>query len=474
MKKPKVCLGCFTEWEGEKSKCPHCGWEYNQKEPTHLQWNVGDVLEKRYLVGKPVYVDKDMTLWRMYDNILGCPVWVLYGKKMAKENLCEIAKVLKNAVILSLKQLDKREVLIFSIEKHMVADEAVMSGFVTEIKKMIAGCESVVAKNTEVGQKSEAAKSAEAESKQEEAELTGKEQDNSRILSEGICLANRYKIRKGLGIGGFGITYLCEDMYLQRKVAVKEYFPEEWAERDETYVTVKKSAMLSAFQYGMLTFKKEIQITAKFIHTPHIVTVYDAFEDNDTVYMVMEYIEGISIGKELRQREYKPYTIAEMAEIILPLLDALEKIHEASIVHSDISPGNILRSQNGEIVLIDMGAAKYTVDSQPALSAAFLKIEYAAPEQYQTAREGISKGEGPWTDIYAVGATMYYLLTGHKPMDVISRLSSKKSDFTSPKKFKVKLSGKWMRLIHHAAALNKEERIRSASALQEEMQKLLS
>ena len=448
MKKPKVCLGCFCEWETEETVCPHCGWDYRQEEKSLEKWNVGDVLDRRYLVGKIYTKRADHTIWRMYDNILGCAVWAAYGETLHAEELADLAEQLKAHVkILAIKQIDKRDVLIFSMKERGLAEEAFQEWYER------SGTEETGAEYTGSGET--------------QTELPEK------VLREGTCLDKRYRIRKCLGIGGFGITYLCEDLLLHRDTAVKEYFPEQWAERDEGYVAVKKSTMLPAFRYGMQSFGKEIKITAKFIHAPHIVTVYDAFEENDTVYMAMEYIRGISIGKEFRHREYKPYTVSEMAEIILPLLDALQMIHADSIVHSDISPGNIIRTEDGDIVLIDMGAAKYVLDSQPALGASFLKLEYAAPEQYQTAREGIPKGEGAWTDIYAVGATMYYLLTGHKPTDVLNRLSGKKQDFVPPKKYGVKLSRKWMHLIHQAAALDKTERIQSAAALQQEMKKLL-
>ena len=256
-------------------------------------------------------------------------------------------------------------------------------------------------------------------------------------------------------------------------MAVKEYFPADWAERDGVYVAVKKSQMVEAYRFGMQSFYKEAKISAKFIHTPHVVTIYDVLEANDTVYLVMEYISGISIGREMRARGYQPYTPEETAEILLPVLDALGALHEEKIVHSDISPGNIMRSDNGEIFLIDMGAAKYALDSQPTLSAAFLKLDYAAPEQYRTAREGIPKDEGPWTDVYALGATMYYLLTGQKPTDVIKRLSEKKADVVLPRKCRLKHARQWTKLLNRAMALEIRERMSSAEEFKQELGKLL-
>lgn len=212
---------------------------------------------------------------------------------------------------------------------------------------------------------------------------------------------------------------------------------------------------------------------AKFIHTPHAVTIYDVMEANDTAYLVMEYISGTSIGREMRERNYRPYEPQEMGDILFPVLEALHAFHEQKIIHSDLSPGNIMRSKEGEIFLVDMGAAKYALNCQPVLSAAFLKLDYAAPEQYQTAKEGIPKNEGPWTDIYALGATTYYLLTGQKPPDVMQRLTGKKTDVVLPRRCGLKKKRRWEKLINHAMALDIRERIHSVEELREEMGRLL-
>jgi serine/threonine protein kinase len=285
-------------------------------------------------------------------------------------------------------------------------------------------------------------------------------------------LGERYQILDCIGIGGFGIVYLCNDRYLRRLAAVKEYFPEEWALREEPYVDVKSSLYLEAFRFGLQSFEKEAKIQSQLLYTPHVAGIYDLFEENDTMYLVMEYISGVSIGREMRAREYRPYSPKEMAEILVPVMEALAVIHEKRIVHSDISPGNIMRAADGEIYLIDMGAAKYTLDSQPALSAAFLKIDYAAPEQYRTAKEGIPKDEGPWTDIYSLGATMYYLLTGQKPVDVVTRLGSKKPGVVLPRKCKCPNRKKWEKLINHACELEIGKRISSVEELSRQVSDL--
>lgn len=453
MKVPKVCLGCFSEWEEENISCPYCGWNPEKTDSSAGQWRIGAVLEKRYLVGKIYCTYEDMAIWRIYDNLLGIPCFALLKLGNEVDALLPVAKDMQAAdngnriIVLAVKRIGKKNVLLFSLKNHHMK----VSHFQCFLKeKMVEGSKKV-----------------------KTIEFFSKQEKRKQALPEGVCLKNRYRIIGCIGIGGFGITYLCEDKLLQRNVALKEYFPAEWAERDGEYVAVKQSNMMEAYRFGLQSFLKEIRISAQLIYTPHVVTVYDAFEANDTAYLVMKYISGISIGREMRARNYQPYSPKEMAEILLPVLEPLETMHEKCIIHSDVSPGNIIRSKQGDVCLIDMGASKYILESQTALSAAFLKIDYAAPEQYRTAKEGIPRDEGPWTDIYAVGATMYYLLTGHKPTDVISRLNGRNTDLVSPKKYRVKLSKKWMKLIHRAMALEKTERFRSIAELRDAMQNLL-
>lgn len=451
---PNVCIGCFSKWEKGKDVCPHCGWSPKRVYSEMFQWRTGDILETRYIVGEVFCRIKDIAVWRLYDNVLGIPCFVLRKMRDSKEELYSLALQLLSSdifgaeeiAVLSIKRVAGKYVLVFTLKEWFIESEKMKYLLNSDIKN-----------NAAVDRK--------------EAVLPNVEREQA--LPAGTLLDERYQVKGCIGIGGFGITYLCEDLFLHRDVAVKEYFPEKWAERDKEYVAVKNVKVVDAYKFGLRSFLKEVCITAKFIHNPQIVTVYDAIEANDTAYMVMEYIPGISIGRELRAREYKPYTPKEMAEVICPVLSGLGEIHSQRIVHGDISPGNIMRSKQGKIYLIDLGAAKYNLESQPVLSAAFLKIDYAAPEQYQTAREGVPRGEGPWTDIYGVGATMYYMLTGHKPTDVITRLNQKNPDLAAPRKYKVRLSRKWMNLIHHAMELEREKRIRSISEFGDEIRRLL-
>lgn len=291
--------------------------------------------------------------------------------------------------------------------------------------------------------------------------------EREELLPEGLLLDDRYHILRCIGIGGFGITYLCEDTKKERKVAVKEYFPAQWARREETYVMVRKSSMVQAFRFGMQSFIDEAEILAEFVKTSNIVTFYDIFHENDTVYLVMEYIDGISVGRMMRERSYQPYTPEEMAQILLPVLEGLRQMHKKGIIHGDVSPGNLMCRKDREICLIDLGAARCYKEKKPVLSAAFLKPEYAAPEQFRTARRGFSQEEGPWTDIYAVGAVMFYLLTGQRPPDAVSRAGG--NELEKP----AELSEKWMEIIRQCMALEIEKRIQEVRILTERIKKLL-
>lgn len=451
---PKVCLGCFKEWEEGKTVCPNCGWESGKEYEEILGWKTGNVFGKRYLLGMPYCRAEDAAVWRIYDNLLRISCLALRlteenpdSLRLAAERIGQAEGLKEKSVkLLAIKNVDGKRTLMFSMRDD--------------------------AENPELLQAVLRERNGQAKQEASVPDLEP-EKKKEQVLPNGTLLDGRYRILDCIGIGGFGIIYLCEELPMQRLVAVKEYFPSEWAERDGQYVAVKKSQMVEAYRFGLQSFYKEAQISAKFIHTLHVATIYDVLEANDTVYLVMEYIPGTSIGREMRARDYQPYKPGEMAEIMFPVMEALETFHGSRIVHSDISPGNIMRSEDGEIFLIDMGAAKYALDSQPTLSAAFLKLDYAAPEQYRTAREGIPKDEGPWTDVYALGATMYYLLTGQKPTDVMKRLSGKKSDVALPKRCRIRHAGQWRKLLNRAMALEIRDRIGTVTELMEEVRKLV-
>lgn len=447
----KVCRGCFAEWESGNEQCPKCGWKPGQKDKELFGWKTGDVLDKRYLVGKIFCISakKDAVVWRLFDNLLGIACFALLIEGDDRKRLKNVADHIQagmqnrhEIVIQALKKVGCHITLILSMQNPYME--------INEFQRLT---------NTSVSKK------------EEPLPEPVKDNESKQALPAGTCLASRYKVIDCIGIGGFGITYLCEDIALHRLVALKEYYPAQWSEREDTYVAVKSSDLLQPYRHGLKSFFKEIKITAKFMHTPHLVTIYDAFEANDTAYMVMEYLLGISVGREMRTRGYKPYSLMEVTDILFPVMDALEVMHDRKIIHSDVSPGNIMVTDQREIYLIDMGAAKYNIESQLSINAAFLKIDYAAPEQYQTARQGKSSAEGPWTDIYALGATMYYLLMGRKPPDVIRRLNGEDTDLSEG--LIGKLPVEWIELLQKTMELEPVNRISTVSQLRGLLQKIL-
>lgn len=457
MKKLMRCKGCFTEWNDLDFQCFWCGWspdmEGDLRDRAH-GWSLGKVLENRYLLGR-IYVKTDdgYTVWRVYDRCLDVTCFFLVA---VNENIHWLSKIAWGFLgqpacgiqVLGLREIEGKYALVFSMKDAYMEIEKFRNLIQVRETDPMPQVGNVHCKIREELQKN--------------------------VLPEGVLLSNRYQTAGCLGIGGFGILYLCEDILLQRNVTVKEYFPEAWAEREGTDVSIRSSKMLEAYRFGLQSFLGEAKITAKFIHTNHIVTIYDVFQENDTAYLVTEYLPGTSIAKEFRRWNYEPYSPREMAEILGPVLEALEEVHKCKIIHSDLSPGNIMRTKEGEIVLIDFGAAKYNVgENQPAVQAAFLKTAYAAPEQYRTAKEGRVADEGAWTDVYAAGAVMYYLLTGHKAPDALSREAKASADLISPKKYNKKLKRGWIKLIHRCTEPDIQKRISSCRVLKEEMEHLL-
>ncbi len=241
---------------------------------------------------------------------------------------------------------------------------------------------------------------------------------NLHYLRKETRLIGRYTIKSVLGQGGFGITYLGMDELYQRKVAIKEFFPQGIVTRNTEYedtVTVTYVEEKADYEKGKERFLKEARTMAKFSKNEGIVKVLDFFEINNTAYIVMEYLEGITLKQYIRENQR--ITLEELVRLLVPLIESLDEIHSQGMIHRDISPDNIMVLPDGRIKLMDFGAARdYTKFGEKTLSIV-LKPGYAPPEQYQT--HGV---QGPWTDIYALCATMYKCLTGENPPDAIERV----------------------------------------------------
>ena len=243
-------------------------------------------------------------------------------------------------------------------------------------------------------------------------------EENLHCLRKGTRLIGRYTIEGVLGQGGFGITYLGIDELHEKKVAIKEFFPQGIVTRNIEYqdtVTVTFVGEKDNYEKGKERFLKEARTMAKFSKDEGIVKALDFFEINNTAYIVMEYLEGVTLKQYLA--ENKRIDAEDLVELLVPLIESLDEIHSQGLIHRDISPDNIMVLPDGRIKLMDFGAARdYTEFGEKSLSIV-LKPGYAPPEQYQT--HGV---QGPWTDIYALCATMYKCITGENPPDAIDRL----------------------------------------------------
>ncbi|NIM29185.1 MAG: EAL domain-containing protein [Gammaproteobacteria bacterium] len=274
-----------------------------------------------------------------------------------------------------------------------------------------------------------------------------------------------YRIESVLGAGGFGITYLATDTNLNRAVAIKEYFPEQLASRDDEgniHATSEKES--SAFVWGRERFLKEGQILARFSN-PYIVSVLDFFELHNTSYMVMEYESGESLKSIIR--EGRRLSEGDVLEILLPLLRSLARFHNEGFIHRDIKPANILIRRDGTPVLLDFGSARQTVSGERLSLTSLVSPGYAPVEQYS------DKGahQGPWTDIYALGATFYHLLTGRMPATAMERTASLHdgSDPLTPASVLARgaYSEELLKAIDISMKLMEHERPRSVSELLE-------
>ena len=277
-------------------------------------------------------------------------------------------------------------------------------------------------------------------------------------LPNGTVLASDYRIERVLGAGGFGITYLADEMALQRRVTIKEYFPADYAARGEDMAAVPRSeASRGDYQWGLERFIEEAQTLARFDHR-HIVKVYRYFRANNTGYMVLQFEEGGSfkawlkgLGRAVRQ--------PELDGIVAPLLDALETIHNADFLHRDIAPDNIMVRRDGSPVLIDFGSARGEIAQHSRTLSALVKPGYSPYEQYSET----GHRQGPWTDIYALGATLYHAISGKRPPDAPSRVV--KDEYVPARE--VALSSyrsTFLRAIDRALVLEPERRPQSVAA----------
>lgn len=281
-------------------------------------------------------------------------------------------------------------------------------------------------------------------------------------MQPGAILNKRYIMGRVLGFGGFGVTYLAWDALLEKKVAIKEYLPSEFSTRmpGHTELSVYEGERFEQFESGKDKFIDEAKRLARFNEIPGVVKVYDTFLENNTAYIIMEYLEGHTLKEELQ--EHGRYTVDDTLKIMIPVLETLKEVHSEGIIHRDIAPDNIFLTKDGDVKILDFGAARFATTKHSKSLSVILKPGYSPQEQYR------SRGDqGPWTDVYAVAATMYKMLTGITPSDAMER--SVKDDLKEPSHLGVKINKSLENAILNALNLTVEGRTQSAEAFLEDL-----
>lgn len=292
-------------------------------------------------------------------------------------------------------------------------------------------------------------------------------QEHRNSLQPGYRL-HWYVIKKILGQGGFGITYLAEDTNLNQEVAIKEYLPVELAmrEQDDSIHPVSGEHG-EQFSWGLDRFMSEAQTLAQFKH-PNIVRVLTVFPENNTAYMVMEYENGQAMHELLKEK--KTLSENEINKILLPILDGLEQVHSAGFIHRDIKPPNIFIRLDGSPVLLDFGSARQALGEQTRTLTSLVSPGFAPFEQYVSK----SDKQGPWTDIYGLGATLYRSAVGRSPAEAMDRsealLHTSRDSFVGAAEINPEGFSKYfLEAIDHALAFKSDDRPQSISQWRTEL-----
>jgi serine/threonine protein kinase len=270
------------------------------------------------------------------------------------------------------------------------------------------------------------------------------------------------EILRVLGTGGFGIVYLARDHSLEREVALKEYMPGSLAMRGQGQrVSVRPGSAAETYALGLRSFVNEARLLARFNH-PSLVKVYRFWEGNGTAYMVMPYLLGRTL-RDVRRSMERPPTEAWIRSVLDPVMDALDLLHREGVYHRDIAPDNILLPPEEMPVLLDFGAARRAIGDSAETFTAILKPSYAPIEQYA---EVTHLRQGPWTDLYALGAVVYYLLRGSPPPPATARAVQDDVTLLRPAE-NPGVSPQFLAAIEWALALRPADRPQHTAALRE-------
>jgi Serine/threonine protein kinase len=299
--------------------------------------------------------------------------------------------------------------------------------------------------------------------------VEGSQPDSPLYLPPYLQLNNRYVVGRVLGHGGFGITYLGWDQELQLKVAIKEYLPDGLGTRalgDKT-VSVFSGQNGQDYEYGLEKFLAEARTLARFQSNSNIVSIMNFFKENSTAYIVMEYVEGISLSQHLQYKKDGRMPLDEALTYIMPVADALALVHAEGILHRDISPDNIYVTKNYQVKLLDFGASRKVMNNVNKSLSVLLKPGYAPIEQYTS--RGV---QGAWTDEYSLAATFYKLLSGKTPPESIDRMQG--TVLESLVSMGLDLPPSVETVIFRALAVQPQERYQSIEEFKAELDKALS
>ncbi|MEA2019927.1 MAG: serine/threonine-protein kinase [Campylobacterota bacterium] len=277
--------------------------------------------------------------------------------------------------------------------------------------------------------------------------------ESKGFLKKSTKLNNdKYEVCGVLGQGGFGITYLCVND-IGKKFAIKEYYPSQIVNRDtnNSSIYLNSSSYANDYDYGKEKFLQEAKTLSKFDHQ-NIINVIDYFEENDTIYMVMEYLDGQTLTNFVESNG--KLSEQQAKDLLIPILDALKELHNQNILHRDIKPDNVYISNSGRPILIDFGSAKLVSMEHSESFSTIVSHGYAPPEQYRQKAKF-----GSYTDIYAVGATLYYALTGVKPPSAIDRETQHdRVELESISKYNTQISDELSNIIYKMMDINYQNR----------------
>jgi serine/threonine protein kinase len=283
-------------------------------------------------------------------------------------------------------------------------------------------------------------------------------------LAQGKRLYNKYEILKVLKAGGFGITYVAKDMELDRKVVIKEYYPSSIVNRDGTDTVMPFRTHAKIYEKGLEDFLDEAKALAKFDTNSNIVNIIEHFKSNGTAYFVMPFEEGEDLAQYLSK--HKNMSEKEILDIIFPILNALEELHNIGMIHRDIKPANIFMRTNKTPLLIDFGTARYAFGKNTKSLSAILTAGYAPIEQYDS-----HSVQGAYTDVYALGAMIYKMATYSVPPESTSRSLAKLRNSADPLKpiTSSNFSLEFKNAVHKALNVMEEDRYQSVDKFRYEL-----